>query len=127
MPEEMVRKGQLLDHRSKWRLGNKEDGVLVGLDNLIQIWKHLDHSEQPSLFLHSNHKVYVNDTGEVSNCKKGPFFKVKAATTLPMGEYKIKNKVFGKPGEQIRIQVGSQTMDVSYTYMLYTDTLYTDM
>lgn len=29
--------GRTLDHRSPWRPGNREEGFLFGLDNLIQV------------------------------------------------------------------------------------------
>ena len=36
LPENMK-----LDHRSEWHEGNREDGYLYGLDNMIDIWANM--------------------------------------------------------------------------------------
>ena len=40
LPENMT-----LTHRSKWSEGNREDGYLIGLDNMIEIWANISHIE----------------------------------------------------------------------------------
>jgi len=36
---ELVPDGCTLDHRSQWEMGNHEDGMLFGVDNLLECWK----------------------------------------------------------------------------------------
>ena len=31
--------GITVDHRKEWTLGNREDGYLFGLDNVIDVWE----------------------------------------------------------------------------------------
>lgn len=38
--------GVTIDHRSPWRVGNHEDGYLIGLANLISSFKQLMAEEQ---------------------------------------------------------------------------------
>lgn len=33
--------GHTINHKSPWVLGNHEDGYLIGLNNIISIWKNL--------------------------------------------------------------------------------------
>ena len=39
---EQLPAGGRLTHTSEWEVGNREDGYLTGLDNLIEIWTDLD-------------------------------------------------------------------------------------
>lgn len=38
--------GQMLSHRAKWEVGNREDGYLTGLDNLIEIWSKVEATRE---------------------------------------------------------------------------------
>ena len=38
---ELLPEGERLDHREPWRMGNREDGYLAGLDSLIGVWQAL--------------------------------------------------------------------------------------
>jgi 1D-myo-inositol-triphosphate 3-kinase len=53
-----------LNHRSEWRLGNHEDGYLIGLDNLIQIFEELCSRNTTS------NSVNCNDNNPPSEAKQ---------------------------------------------------------
>lgn len=40
LPENMK-----LNHRAEWQEGNREDGYLIGLDNMIEIWANMFSSQ----------------------------------------------------------------------------------
>jgi len=41
-------KGVTMTHRKPWKLGNHEDGVLTGVDNLVHAWTSVAHQLRPS-------------------------------------------------------------------------------
>lgn len=45
----------MLDHRSKWVLGNHEDGCLFGLDNMISIWREVEELLRAKQHLLNDH------------------------------------------------------------------------
>lgn len=48
----LLPEGQTLDHRSAWVMGNREDGILMGMDSLLELWtKNLKYFEEHGCFL----------------------------------------------------------------------------
>lgn len=38
--------GTVIDHKSPWSLGNHEDGYLIGLENIMNIFRDLDQNQK---------------------------------------------------------------------------------
>lgn len=58
--------GLAVDHRSPWQLGNHEDGILLGLDRLIEVWEGLVVEFQAEA--DEEYEELINARASVASC-----------------------------------------------------------